>query len=156
MKYILGMAKRSLDLTGAKGPKLELDYLRLVYAVNELRRTGADAKGYLLVMTDNIAKRVAIWQEKYQAGDAVMVIVAKPTYKQLSALKAEVLANTAGMIAGTLGEDVSGKSNATVGGQFGEEQLRYFIEENEPGVLRNMSELEYPFQIRWDFYGKKI
>lgn len=155
MKHIIGMAKRSLDLAGAKGPKLELDYLRLIYAVNELRRTGVGAQGYLLVMNDNIAKRVSIWQGKYQAGDAVVVIVAKLTDEQLSALKAEVQANTAGMIAGTLGEDVDGKSNATFGGQLGEEQLQYFIEENEPGVLRNMNETEYPFKIRWDYYGKK-
>lgn len=155
MKHILGMAKRNLDLDGAKGPKLELDYLRLVYAVNELRRRGEDAKGYLLVMTENIANRVATWQEKYQATDAVMVKVAPLTGEQRSALKAEVQANTAGMIAGTLGEDVAGKSNATVGGNFGEELLKQVIEVNEPGVLRNMNEREYPFKIRWDYYGKK-
>jgi len=33
MKHILGMAKSFEDLKGARSPILELDYLRLVYAV---------------------------------------------------------------------------------------------------------------------------
>ena len=37
MKHILGMVKRNLDMKGAKGPKLELDFLRLVYAVKDNR-----------------------------------------------------------------------------------------------------------------------
>lgn len=61
MKHVLGMAKSHLDLKGAKGPKLELDFLRLVYAVKELRARGDQANGYLLVMEEDIASRVKSW-----------------------------------------------------------------------------------------------
>ena len=37
MKHILGMAKSNLNLRGAKAQKLELDYLRLIYAVKGIR-----------------------------------------------------------------------------------------------------------------------
>ena len=36
MKHVLGMAKSHLNLNGAKREKLELDYLRLAYAVKDL------------------------------------------------------------------------------------------------------------------------
>ncbi len=103
LKHILGMVKRNLDLKGAKGPKLELDFLRLVYAVKELRRSGNEAKGYLLVMTSPIAQRVAAWQAKYQAGDSVVVEIASLSAEQLGTIQAEVRANIDGMVAGTVG-----------------------------------------------------
>jgi len=46
MKHILGMAKSFLDLKGVKSQKLELYYLRLVYAVKDLRK-GRDDQRYL-------------------------------------------------------------------------------------------------------------
>jgi hypothetical protein len=147
------MAKRNLDLCGAKGTKLELDFLRLVYAVKELRRSGNEAKGYLLVMTPAIAQRVATWQMKYQAIDCVLVVTAELSRVQLAAIQAEVSANTKGMVAGTVGEDVDGRSDATVGGRFAEELLRQAIEERQQGIRRCVNEGEFPFGIRWDYYG---
>ncbi|MGC8641266.1 MAG: hypothetical protein ACP5XB_15480 [Isosphaeraceae bacterium] len=153
MKHILGMVKCNLDLNGAKGPKLELDFLRLVYSVTELRRSGNKASGYLLVMTPAIAQRVAAWQTKYQAGDSVLVGTTQLSQEQLGTIQAEVRANIEGMVAGTVGEDAAGRSDATVGGQMGEELLRQFIEGHEKGVHRSLNEREYPFRIRWDYYG---
>jgi hypothetical protein len=156
MKHIFGMAKRCLDLNGAKAQKLELDYLRLVYAVRELRRLGNDAQGYLLVMTPGIKQRVAAWQRKYQGEDAVVVETAKLNEQQLKLLESEVKANIEGMVAGTLGQNVAGRSNANVGGQIGEEQLKLLIEMYEPGVVRSSNAQEFPFQIKWDYYGIKV
>ena len=48
---ILGMAKSHLDLEGAKGPKLELDFLKIAYALAWLNVIGESGKGYLLVLT---------------------------------------------------------------------------------------------------------
>jgi hypothetical protein len=153
MKHVLGMVKRNLDMNGAKGPKLELDFLRLVYTVKELRLSGEDAKGYLLVMTPLIARRVAAWQSKYRAGDSVAVEIAQLSQEQLDTIRAEVRANIEGMVAGTVGEDVVGRSDATAGGQIGEEQLRQLIKTREQGVQRSFNEREFPFGIRWDYYG---
>jgi len=137
----------------AKGPKLELDFLRLVYTVKELCRSGNEAKGYLLVMTPEIARRVTAWKTKYQSGDSVQVGTASLSQEQLRTIQAEVRANMEGMVAGTVGEDVAGRSDASGGGQLGEDLLRQFIEAGEQGIHRSLNELEFPFHIRWDYYG---
>ena len=50
MKHVLRMVKSQLDLRGAKSQKLELAYLRLVYAVKEIKKQGDNALGYLVVL----------------------------------------------------------------------------------------------------------
>lgn len=154
MKHVFGMAKRHLDLKGAKAQKLELDFLRLVYVVKELRRVGKDAQGYLLVMKAPIQQRVARWQEKYQAGDTVRVCVARLSPDQCEALDQEIARNKAGMVAGTLGKKVGGHSDATFGSQLGEDELRKWIEREEPGVQKCDTK-DAPFGIQWDYYGQR-
>ena len=153
MKYILGMAKCTLDLKGAKGPKLELDFLRLVDAVKEIRRRGDEAKGCLLVMTPAIAQRVAAWQTKYRADDSVHVATARLSEEQLGIVQDQVRTTREGMVAGTVGDDVAGRSDATAGGQLGEELLRQVIEASEQGIRRSVNEREFPFGIHWDYFG---
>jgi len=67
VKHVFGMAKSHLDLKGAKGPKLELDFLRLVYVIKDFRSKGKQATGYMAVLTDQIAQRVNGWAHKYDA-----------------------------------------------------------------------------------------
>jgi len=153
MKHVLGMAKSHLDLKGAKRPKLELDFLRLVYAVKELRARGDQAKGYLLVMEKEIATRAESWIEKYQAGDAVVIEVAGLSPDEREALEAEKKSNIAGMVAGSLGSTVGNQSNAVLGKHLGEDALRNLIMSKEPGVQEMKDESAFPLRIRWDFYG---
>lgn len=154
MKHVLGMAKRHLDLKGAKAQKLELDFLRLVYAVKELRRKGECAQGYLLVTEEAICKRVKEWQIKYDAGDAVVVEAACLTEEERRVIKEEAARNKAGMAAGTYGEDVDGRSDATFGGCLMERKLEEWIECQEPGVqLCNTK--DPPLRIHWDYYGQR-
>lgn len=61
MKHVFGMAKSSLDLRGGKGRNLELDFLRLVYAVQHFQRAGDLAQGYLVVLGDGMSQRVKAW-----------------------------------------------------------------------------------------------
>jgi hypothetical protein len=65
MKHVLGMAKSFLNLEGARSQKLELDYLRLIYAVKEIRKRGDSALGYLVVLTPQIGIRLKQWENKY-------------------------------------------------------------------------------------------
>ena len=156
MKHILGMAKSHLDLRGAKGPKLELDLLRLVYAVKELRSRGQEAQGYLLVMTPAIEERAKNWlgDKKYQAGDTVEILLAALSIDEFGSLQDEKKRNVAGMIAGSTGEPVGDKSSAKRGRCLGEKALRDQIMRLEPGVSGVMEESNFPFWIRWDFYEK--
>ena len=57
------------------------------------------------------------------------------------------------MVAGTIGEDVGGRADATKGSQIAEQLLIQMVEKNEPGVSRKQDEKEFPFRIRWDYYG---
>jgi len=153
MKHIFGMAKSNLDLKGAKGPKLELDYLRLVYAAKEHKRKGLDSGAFLLVMTPEIANRVETWNKKYDAEGVVNVVTAIMSVSQKEAMSEEKKNNIQGMVAGTTGGTVSGRSDAKVGKEIGESQLRRAIMEEYPEVKEIREESKFPYAVRWDFYG---
>ncbi len=138
MRHVLGMAKRHLDLNGAKAPKLELDYLRLLVAVRQLRQQGQDAAGYLLVMTSAIKRRAHAWASKYGANDEVQVVVATLTARRQRQSR---------------GRPVRGRSDARKGGRLAERQLSAFIEKREPRVRRITDSKNLPLGIRWDYYG---
>ncbi len=145
--------KSHMDLRGAKGPKLELDCLRLVYSVTLLRQSGDSAIGYLLVMTSEIAKTVKGWLDKYCAGDSVKVIVAFLSAEQMLKLAAEKDGNVQGMVDGTIGKSVNGKSDASYGRSLSEEALRESIRQQEPDVQEVKNKDLCPFGIQWDYYG---
>ena len=153
MRHVLGMAKRHLDLNGAKAPKLELDYLRLLVAVRQLRQQGQDAAGYLLVMTSAIKRRAHAWASKYGANDEVQVVVATLTARRQRQVQAEARTNRVGMVEGSRGRPVRGRSDARKGGRLAERQLSAFIEKREPRVRRITDSKNLPLGIRWDYYG---
>lgn len=153
MKHILGIAKSHLDLKGAKAPKLELDYLRLIYAVKEIRKQGDSAQGYLVVMTDGILTRVRQWEYKYQGNACVKVLSVSLPSRVRCTLESEKTRNLAGMVAGATGGKASGRSSADTGRNIGEAALIEVILGLEPSVRRVRDENRFPLGIRWDFYG---
>lgn len=153
MKYILGMAKSHLDLRGAKAPKLELDYLRLVYTVKEIRGKGDNAQGYLVVMTEEILNRVKQWEYKYQGKEYVELFSATLPNHVRRTLENEKARNLAGMVTGAMGEKAGGRSNSDKGRNIGETALNEIILRLEPNVQQIKDENRFPLGIRWDFYG---
>jgi hypothetical protein len=153
MRHVLGMAKSSLDLKGAKAQKLELDFLRLAYAVQQLRQRGDPAQGYLLVLGSEIAARVSAWAAKYGTGDAVSCIVHRLPRSSRARLTKEKGRNKAGMVAGTLGRNAADRSSAAVGRGIGEAALREAIVAAERGVREAGPERSVPLGVHWDFYG---
>lgn len=147
------MAKRHLDLRGAKAPKLELDFLRLAVAVSELRRNGKKAQGYLLILTREIQERTNAWARKYNLRDAVTVLLETLSAKDRAMIAAEVKRNKAGMVAGTRGVAVRGRSSAVQGSKRCEAYLARSIRSHEPRVIRVRTG-RVPLGIRWDYYGK--
>ena len=144
--HILGMAKSSLSLEGAKSSKLELDLFKLAFAVAALREKGEAAFGYLLVVTQIAKKRAEFWVDKYKIGDRVEVLIAELTPEQLSELKTEKGRNADGLHSG-----VTGFSIARLGQEFGENALREKIESRHPNVVEH--DKEFPQGINWDYYG---
>jgi hypothetical protein len=150
---ILGMAKSHLDLTGAKGPKLELDFLKIAYALARLNVIGNPGKGYLLVLTEEIGKRANAWIGKYATGNSIEVIVGKLTDLELNALQQEKAKNREGMILGAQGRETEEKSNADTGQEIGEKKLLEEIQKRHPYVRRIDDPRKHPFGINWDFNG---
>jgi hypothetical protein len=64
--HILGMAKSSLTLKGAKAPKLELDFFKLAFAVAAFRAVGEQAIGYLQVLALPARDRALGWDACYE------------------------------------------------------------------------------------------
>lgn len=68
-------------------------------------------------------------------------------------LENEKANNVAGMVAGTVGEEVRERSRAILGREIGEKALRREIFESELNVEEVTDKSKFPFDIRWDFYG---
>jgi hypothetical protein len=99
MKRVFGMAKSPLDLRGGKGRNLELDFLRLVYAVEHCRTSDLEeAQGYLLVITTGILSTVGGWVQKYDAADCVKILNAPLTAEDMDSLRREKAENAAGIV----------------------------------------------------------
>lgn len=148
MKLIIGMAKSNLKLNDGQSRKLELDFLRLAYAVQRLEEV---EKGYLIVATEKSKKRAEGWKEKYQLDGEVEVLKAELNDEQLQSLKTEKQGNVKGMFAGTAGKKSEGLSNAKLGKQLLEQALQQYIEEKEQTVAWDG---ELPLGIQWDYCGK--
>lgn len=76
--YVLGMAKSSLCLKGGKASKLEFDFFKLVFAVNNLRVSGEQVVGYLKVLSLIARERGENWVDKFLTGDAVVALYCVP------------------------------------------------------------------------------
>jgi hypothetical protein len=148
MRYILGMAKSSENGSGAKARNLELDCLRLIYAVAHLRREGHQAIGYLTVLSEPLRQTINGWVRKYDAAGLVQIIVPTLTEEQLQLYLAEKDRNRLGNVPG------SDKSLAAAGyaRDLGEQALRTHILATENGV-RELDLKDAPHEVRWDFYG---
>lgn len=152
---ILGMAKSSLDLRGAKASKLELDFFKLAFAVQKLRSTGSQAQGYLLVLDKRVARAAEEWRVKYQAEHLVEAVLVKlPTSEERALLEAEKARNKAAL---SVVHDVGGAekalSVAAFGKKYGESALVESIRQLHPKVTQIKDKRRFPLGIDWDFYG---
>ena len=152
--HILGMAKSHLDLKGAKGPKLELDFLRLVYVIHRLDFIGETGKGFLLVFTQAIKKSAESWIQKYETDYDIEILLAELTEEEKHQLNEEKKRNREGMITGSQGEAVDCESNADFGKALGENKLCEAIKERYPDVTEITDVSKFPLGVSWDFYGR--
>lgn len=152
-RVVLGMVKSNLDMKGAKAPKLELDYVRLLMVVRDLRREGYDVKGYLGVTTAAIQGHVVNhWHKRYKASDddVHVVVILDPSGRQL--LDVEKLTNAS---ANLPSPEVAEDAIATEGKKL-EDRLRIKIIELEGELNEEPAERPYTCDIRWDFFGMKV
>lgn len=156
MKHIFGMAKSHLDTVGGKSRSLELDFLRLLYAVEHHNRLDDSAHGYLVVLDDAVAQRVASWLQKYDAEAAVTCVTCRLGESELAALREEKVRNAAGArrVRAESVAAVTNESSAELGRSLGERELKVVIQAAEPFVQEtHLRGNKLPFGIQWDFYG---
>ncbi len=152
------MTKSHLDLTGAKRQKLELDTLRLLYAVQKTKRRGDDAVGYLLVTTHEIGDSVSEWLDKYGANEGEVVVeVADLTHSQLDYMKRQARMNRRAMVTGSSGGRAGRRALASARATLMESKLAEWIRKSEPGVqkVEGRTRSSKPFKIDWDYYGMR-
>ena len=149
--HVLGMAKSSLDLRGAKGPKLELDFLRLAYVVRDFRAAGENAVGYLAVLDTRVAATAAGWIEKYRTGNQISILCCIPKGPDIDWLMVEKSDNSIGFLPDRLLVNHERKlAVANFGRDLGEKHLKEAIEERHPGIIPSTN---FPLGINWDYYG---
>ena len=150
--HILGMAKSSLDLRGAKAPKLELDYLRLVFAVAQIKARGEDAVGYLVVLNQKVADTARKnWVPKYGYNSSVEIVYVKPRKTGLNKLLEEKRNQAASLLLKNRITDAEkALSVAKLGKQYGERELEAHIARSHPRVTVGT---KLQFNINWDYYG---
>jgi hypothetical protein len=151
--HVLGMAKSSLNLRGAKEQKLELDFLRLAYAVRDLQESGDAAIGYLMVLDPEVAEAASTWIDRYQCGEAVVVLCCQPSPSDQDFLAVEKADNAVGFLSDAHDR---GLAHANFDKGLGGKQLRAAIEERH-GAITPLHEVltpgSMPLRIAWDYYG---
>lgn len=154
---IFGMAKSSLNLSGAKRQKVELDYLRLVYARNKYPHS----KAYMVVTDEKLKKTVLKWagDEKY-ASHGLVEIMVLPFEKLTKALTTEKINNVRGMVSAITGEGTAADAVAALGEQICEEYLLELMRDKFPAIefMHHVGcKVDYrtlPLGVNWDFYAE--
>ncbi len=147
--YVLGMAKSSLNLKGAKSEKLELDFLRILHAM-KTRKSNEQVIGYLAVWDETIQTRIESWKKKYLATHENIEVIPldENTKKKFEAtIKEEKEKNK---------EGINQKSNRLSEAKHGKQILETFLKEQIESKLKGIKETKEDklFGVNWDYNAK--
>ena len=147
------MAKSGFDLKGAKGPKLELDLLRLLYAVQNLQKKGEKAYGYLIVSTNKIKERAESWIKKYEfekKTNIEILTLDNLDEKTIKLLKDEKVRNALANIRHKRDDIRKELASGRFGQGLYENALENYLKNKHH--IKEIKQPKMPFEIRWDFY----
>ncbi len=153
MKHILAMVKPYPDVKGHQASKVELDYLRLVHVVGEMRKQGENAQGYFIVIGDGIPKQMTRWEYYYRGKQCVELMSTLPTSPIGHSVGNEKSADLPGMVTAAILDRTSRLSNSSVRRKIEDLIMDATILALEPGIQRIRDESRFPFGLRWDYYG---
>ncbi|GEM_PF-2160396 len=152
MKHILAMVKPYPDTRGHQSPRVELDYLRLVYAVGEMRRRGENAQGYFIVIGDQIPRQMTRWEQDYGGKRYVELMSTLPTSYIRHSVLNERATDLSGMVTAAI-LDTTRLSNSGILRNIEDYIMEETILALEPHVQRIKDRGRFPLDIRWDYYG---
>ena len=153
MKHVLVVVKPYPDVNGRRAARVELDYLRLVYTIGEMRKQGQNAHGYFIVIGDQIPRQMNKWEEDYKGKQCVELISTLPTSHISTSLRRERIHDLSGMVTAA----ILGKTAATSSPKIIRDMADFITTETildlEPGVRRIKDKNKFPFGIPLDYYG---
>jgi len=144
VKHVLGIAFPHTELDGPRGDELELQFLRLSYAVRRLAQSGVDSCGYFVVLRQELRDRLLRLKADYQTGDQVHVVFASLLVSEMTELA------DAADAARKTGDETSA---AGVRRAVSMNVLRREVAAQEPGITEAAAPEAMPFGVAWDFYG---
>lgn len=143
---VFGMAKSYLDVRGAKARNLRLDAELLARRLSEFRSRGKRAVGYLLVLSERVAKRARSWDIVASNPDLI-VVLATLSESDRNALLDEKRRNAEGLSSGKPAD-----SRADLGCRIAEEALWGEIRQRHLHVQQiPCNDRE---EVNWDFFGE--
>ncbi len=144
MRHILGIASPCLSVRDSYASALELDFLRLSYAVVHLNSKGEDAQGYIAVLRQEVRDAAQGLQRRYGVGEAVNIVFASLLVTDMTRL-AEAIGSSHG--------DGVFEAEASVAHDIALDTLRREIVALEPGAVEKTAGGALPFGVEWDYYG---
>jgi len=123
---------------------LELDFLRLSYAVAHLNSKREDAHGYIVVLRQEIRDAAQGLQRRYGVGAAVSIVFASLLVTDMTKL-AEA--------GGSSRDDGVSAGEASVARDIALDALQREIAAREPDAVEKTAEGALPFGVEWDYYG---
>jgi len=153
LKHVLAMVEPYSDFKGRKALKVELEYLRLVYTVSEMRKQGENAQGYFVVIADNVPNQVSKWERDYGGKPCVETITTSPDSYFKYSIESGKTSEISGTAAAAITDKAACRSNSTIRWSIEDFILSKTILALEPCVQRIKDESIFPLGIRWDYYG---
>lgn len=144
MRHILGVASPCLSVRDSCASALELDFLRLSYAVAHLNSKGEDAHGYIAVLRQEIRDAAQGLQRRYGIGEAVSIVFASLLVTDMTRLAEAV---------GSSHDEGVSEAEASVAHDIALNTLRREIAVREPGAVEKTAGGALPFGVEWDYYG---
>ncbi len=123
---------------------IELDFLRLSYAVAYLNSKGGDTHGYIAVLRQEIRDAAQGLQGRYGVGETVNIVFASLLVTDMTRL-AEA--------AGSSHDDGVPEAEESVARDIALNALRREIAAREPDAVEKTADGALPFGVEWDYYG---
>ncbi|MBN1855705.1 MAG: hypothetical protein JW846_01975 [Dehalococcoidia bacterium] len=144
MRHVLGIASAALAAGDPAFRTLELDFLRLAYAVAHLNAKGDDTCGYIVVLRQEIRDVLRRLRAKYEVGDGVNIVFASLLVSDMTRLSDA---------SDLLQSDDSSGAGRDIAREVALSSLRREVFDREPCVEELVSTVTLPFDVAWDFYG---
>jgi hypothetical protein len=145
VKHILGVACPCLSVRDSGASALELDFLRLSYAVAYLNSRGEDTHGYIAVLRQEIRDAAQGLQRRYGVGAAVSIVFASLLVTDMTKLVEA---------AGSPRDDGVSETEESVARDIALNALRREIAALEPDAVEKTTDGALPLDVEWDYYGE--